>query len=140
MNQFSRVILLAAIALSSALAEAKTFRATEVDSSKWAMLTSGQMTDIIIEFREGDELPVSFLAEGYLFSTTHTATSYIGIKKNFWLKFSEGSSTMLMSLDGNEFKPFNQVITGSLTAGAGNETNHGVANNIQINLKAFIKN
>lgn len=138
MKQVKVLILLVTIALSAQV-EAKKLRATEMDSGQWAKLASGQMSDVIIEFRSGDELPMSFYAEGDLFATTHTSTNYIGIKRNFWLKFSDLSGTMLMSLDGSEYKPFNQVIAGSLTAGASEEQNHGVANEIQVNLKAFIK-
>ena len=48
---------------------AKTLRATEIEASEWKNLSQGKLQDVIIEFRQGDELPVSFETQGDLIET-----------------------------------------------------------------------
>ena len=123
--------------LLTGVAEAKTIRATEMNSSLWSRLTAGTAEELIVEFRQGDELPVSFTAEGDLLETTRTGTSYVSVKRNFWLKLQ--NDNIQMSLDGAAYKSIKDVISGSLTAGAGSEQNGGVANAINLGLKANLK-
>lgn len=118
-------------------ASAKVMRATEMGSVMWSDLSHGKLSDVIIEFRQGDELPVSFAAEGDLIETKRSSVSYIGIKRNFWISLSQND--LKLSLDGVNFKKFSDLLTGSLEAGAGSDQNGGVANSINIVFKAFLK-
>ncbi|MGZ3768994.1 MAG: hypothetical protein ACXVCP_06860 [Bdellovibrio sp.] len=119
------------------IAEAQNIRATDMDKNQWSKLYAGELQGITIEFREGDELPVTFTTEGDLFTSTRTPASYVGVKRNFWIKVN--SKTVMMSLDGNNYKPFNDVVTGSFAAGTTPEESNSVANSIQLNLKMFLK-
>ncbi|MES2803473.1 MAG: hypothetical protein V4654_13350 [Bdellovibrionota bacterium] len=125
------------IALLAGAAEAKTIRATEMGASVWSDLAKGTLSDIIVEFRQGDELPVSFVAEGDLVETTQNSTSYIGVKRNFWLKVKRAN--VLMSLDNITYKDISDVISGSFMANAGAGQNGGIANTLNLAFKAYLK-
>ena len=118
-------------------AQGKVIRATEMGTSMWSDLAQGKLGDIIIEFRQGDELPVSFEAQGDLLETRQTGVSYVGIKRNFWLRLSQNN--LEISLDGVTFKKITDVLKGSLEAGAGTAQNGGVADAINITFKTFLK-
>jgi hypothetical protein len=123
--------------LYSGLAEAKSIRATELNGSLWARITAGSSEELVVEFRQGDELPISFSTEGDLLETSRVGASYVNVKRNFWLKI-EGSDVQ-MSLDGSVYRPIKDMISGSIVAGAGSGDNGGVANSISIGLKANLK-
>lgn len=122
--------------LVAGVAEGKTIRATEMTSSQWSEL-SRVSGDLIVEFRQGDELPVTFSAEGDLLETTHMATSYVGVKRNFWVRVQQ--TKLQMSLDGTSYKDISDVLSGSFQAGAGSDQNGGVASAINLALKAYLK-
>lgn len=138
MKLLTTTALVMGLLISTQFAEARTIRATEMSGSKWAQLTQGKLQDLVVEFREGDELPMTFVAEGDLIATTHSPITYVTIKRSFWLK--AGHNTLDMSLDGNTFKPFNQVITGQAGIGALPDQEGGPATSIQATFKAFLKN
>ncbi len=134
-NVFGVVMMLSLLLGSSA--EAKTIRATEMSGSLWSRLTAGSAEELIVEFRQGDELPVSFSAEGDLLETSRVGVSYVQVKRSFWLKLE--NNDVQMSLDGTAFKPIKDMVTGSLTAGAGSGDNGGIANAINLGVKANLK-
>ena len=93
--------------------------------------------EVIVEFRKGDELPVTFAAEGDFVETTKPATSYVGVKRDFWLKLK--NDKVQMSFDGTTYKEISEVVTGNLSANANSGENGGIANTIQVVLKAHLK-
>jgi len=137
MKKAKTLLIAGCLLLCAGASEAKTIRATEMNSSLWSSLSNRALSELIIEFRQGDELPVSITAEGDLMETTQSATSYIGVKKNFWLKVQQDE--IQMSLDGTNFKNINEVVTGSIEAGTGSDQSGGIANAITLALKAFLK-
>lgn len=137
MKLLTQATLIIGLVIATTFAEANTIRATDLSGTQWSKLQSGQLDNLIIEFRQGDELPFTFIAEGDLFATTQSVPSYIGIKRTFWMKFSGNS--LLLSLDGTNYKPYNEVITGSFNAGVLPDQNSS-ANSIQMQFKAFLKN
>jgi len=120
----------------AAASPAKAFRATDMRSSDWDAIQKAQQ-DVIVEFRSGDEIPVSFASEGDLLETTTTGVSYVKVKRDFWLKIS--SAGIQMSLDGSEFKPISDVLKGSFQAGAGAQSPGQPANSINLLLQAYLK-
>ena len=132
------IVLTGMLVLTGAVpASAKVVRATEMGSSMWSDLTKGKLDEVTVEFRQGDELPVAFEAQGDLMETRQTSVSTVGIKRNFWLKLSQND--IVISMDGTTFKKLNEVTSGSLEAGAASATNGGVADAINIVFKAFLK-
>lgn len=121
--------------LVSGITNAETIRATELTADVMEKLQSN--CDIVVEFRLGDRLPVQLKAEGDLLETEDVTPTYVVIKKNFFIKPSE--NTLLLSFDNSVYKPFNELITGSLTAGASSNKNGGPANVVDIFLKVFLK-
>lgn len=136
-NKVMAVITGLSLLILAGVAEAKTVRATEMTPAQWTSFQKGELTDVTIEFRQGDELPVTLLAQGDLMETTQTATSYVGIKKSFWIKSQSGK--IQISLDGTNFKDIGDVLSGSLEADAGSATSGGIANGINVTFKAFLK-
>lgn len=130
-------LIIAGLFLVGLSAQAKTIRATDLGSSVWAEISKGTLNDVTIEFRQGDQLPVSFSAEGDLFETTQNSVGYVGIKKNFWIKLQ--NNNILMSLDNSTFNNIKDVISGSFEAGTGADQNGGSANALNLALKAYLK-
>jgi hypothetical protein len=130
-------LIIAGLFLVGLSAQAKTIRATDLGSSVWSEIRKGKLSDVTIEFRQGDELPVSFSADGDLFETTQSSVGYVGIKRNFWIKLQ--NSNILMSLDNSNFKDIKEVISGSFEAGTGADQNGGLANTLNLALKAYLK-
>jgi hypothetical protein len=118
-------------------ASGKIVRAPDMGNTMWSDLARGKLGNIIVEFRQGDELPVSFEAQGDLLETRQTSLSSVVIKKNFWLRLAQNN--IELSLDGTIFKKLSDVLTGGLEAGAGSGQNGGVADAINIVFKAFLK-
>ncbi|MBL7544128.1 MAG: hypothetical protein JNL11_09940 [Bdellovibrionaceae bacterium] len=132
-------LLVAGVLLLSAVVQAggKVFRATDMGTTTWSDLAKGKLGDVVVEFRQGDEVPITFEAQGDLVETKQASVNYVGIKRNFWLRLSQND--IEISMDGTTFKKLNEVLTGSLEAGAGSAQNGGVADAITIMFKAFLK-
>ena len=132
-------LLMIGILVLSGVAHAgeKVVRATDLGTTMQSGLTNGGFSNVIIEFRQGDELPMTLEVQGDLAETTQASVSRIGIKKNFWIRLSQNN--LEISLDGTTFKKLNELLTGSLQAGAGSAQNGGVADAISIIFKAFQK-
>lgn len=139
MRNINKIIILLGLCLQFCIAQAsrKVIRVTEMDATMRSELSRGKLNDITLEFRQGDELPISFEAQGDLLETRQNSISYIGVKKNFWLLLNQ--DTIEMSLDGTNFKKMSEVITGSLEAGTGTGQSTGVVESINFVLKAFLK-
>lgn len=125
------------IALGTSAAEARTVRATELTAKIWSQLDKGEIEDLIIEFRQGDEIPVTLQTEGDLLETKSANPSYVGVKRSFWVRMEQNQ--ILMSLDGVQFKPFHQMLSGSFTVGASSDQSGGPANAINMLFKGFLK-
>lgn len=133
-------LLLMSLALAlclSSVSQAKTVRATEMSSDLWSRPSAGVSSELIVEFRQGDALPVTFSSEGDLIETSQSGVSYVTVKRNFWLKLI--GNDVQMSLDGAAYKPISDVVTGSFSAGAGSGSNGGPANAINLVLSAYLK-
>lgn len=137
MEVLKAILIAAALIVFAGTCHAEVIRATELNSSTWSAFAKGALNDLVVEFRQGDELPFHFSVEGDLIETTQSVPSYIGIKRNFWLKVK--SNKILISLDGAAFRGLNEVLTGQLEAGANADQSGGVANAVNVALKAFLK-
>jgi len=111
-----KTIVLVAGLLMTSFANAKSIRATELNASFWDNLQRRTMTEVIVEFRQGDEIPVTFSAQGDFLESIQSGTTYVSVKRSFWIKVT--GSDLQMSLDGGTFKPLNQVVKGSISADA----------------------
>lgn len=137
MNTTVKIMIVALGLCLTSIAEAKTVRATEMNSSLWSKLTAGTADELIVEFRQGDQLPVNLSAKGDFLETTQPGVAYVSVKRNFWLKLQ--NSDVQMSVDGSTFKPLKEVVGGILTAGTDADQSGGIANAISIALEAYLK-
>lgn len=124
------------IALTSSLF-AQTFRASDLTSQIWSKYHKGEIQELTVEFRQGDKLPVSLQLEGDLLETSEANPSYVTVQRSFWVQMKQNA--LELSLDGTHFKPFKQLTNNTLTVGTGAEQQGGIANAINIGLKALIK-
>jgi hypothetical protein len=133
------VVVFALIAATVGFADsATTIRATQLTSKIVNDLQNGTVQDLIIDFRQGDRLPLTFLAEGDLLETNQVTPSYVVVKRPFWMRMTKNS--VMMSLDGLNYKNIRDVVTGSITASASDQgTESGTANMISVLFKAFLK-
>lgn len=132
-----QMMVLAVSLCIGGIAQAKTIRATEMNSDLWAKLTAGVSSELIVEFRQGDELPVTFASKGDFLETVQVGTSYVEVKRDFWLRLQ--GNDVQMSLDGTTYQPIKDVVTGSFSAGANSGSNGGPANAINLVLEAYLK-
>lgn len=131
--------IITVLALSSVgLAETKTIRATQLDNNFFTELNSGKLGEVIIEFRDGDELPFTVNAEGDFLEVSKPAVSYIKVKRNFQIKLIPGEDNVFISLGGDVYKPINKIVSGQFTLGA-NSTSGTLANSLSMSLKAYLK-
>ena len=124
------------IIMSQAVASS-SIRATNLNPKVWSEFESGKTSEILVEFRQGDRLPVTFQAQGDFLETSESNPSYVTVKRPFWVNFSKTKITM--SLDGSRFQPIQDVVKGMFTIGASDQMPTGVANAINMILKAEIK-
>lgn len=131
-----KIIITMSLVLS-ATSQAKTVRATELNTNFWQELKKNPI-ETVVEFHEGDELPVSFTAEGDFFETSGANSfSYVTVKRNFWLKMDK--SGVKLSLDGVTYKSISETISGAFEAGAGASASGTAASSINLMFKANIK-
>ncbi len=125
------------VSQSHALGVIQSIRATEVTPKMFAELEKGTSGDVVVEFRQGDRLPVSIKTEGDLLETVDSTATLVSVKRSFWLKLEQNQLTM--SLDGQMFKPISQSLTGSLTVRGSGENIETPINAIHVLFKAYIK-
>lgn len=135
MKHTVQLVLITALILVAAMSEARTVRATELSGLRWEDLSAKDGDEVVIEFREGDEIPVHFAMSGDFAEMNGDAANLLHIKKNFYLKIVHDQ--VAVSLDGAQYKPLPEVMTGTLQAGA-NESG-GIANALNIMLTASQK-
>ncbi len=123
--------------VGTARGEVKALRASEMNPKQWSEVLADTNHKYIVEFRKGDELPVSFDVEGDLLETNKSSVSYVGVKKNFWMRLSDNN--VEISFDGSSFQDLTKALTGVLQADAKADENGGSANSINILLKAFLR-
>ena len=139
MKQTINTIILVALVTIGHMATAQTrvLRAREMNSDQWSEIFKKGSEDFTVEFRQDDEIPVSFSAQGDLLETSKAGISYVQVKRTFWLKLQ--NKDVVLSLDGNNFKPLNQVVSGSFSAGAGSGQSGLPVNAIELSLRALLK-
>jgi len=135
LKQVLQIASVAVFILYAGISEAKPLRASEMDQATWSQVFSGQLKEVVIEFRGGDTLPVSFTAEGDFFETLQIQPTPLKVKRDLWMRAN--SSVFEFSLDGITFKPLSQLAQGEFAVGLNSkDASNGRATGILINLKA----
>lgn len=133
------MMLLACLVTVPTSATAKTaIRVTELNPKVWSDLEKGIAQELLIEFRQGDRLPITLGAQGDLIETTESHPSYVTVRRSFWIKLTQAD--VQMSLDGSTFRPINQIVGGTFNIGASADHTDGrTASAINMLFKAYIK-
>lgn len=82
-------------------------------------LRQGQHPDIAVEFTKGTTLPISFLLKGDLitFVEKDISPGHIEIQQTFYARSIQNE--LMISTDLSVWKPFQEFITGNISAGFG---------------------
>jgi hypothetical protein len=97
----------------------------------------GEASERIVEFRQGDRLPVSLSTKGDFLETVEAGNAYVNVKRNFWLKLKDND--VQVSLDGVTYKPIKDVVAGTFSAGTSADESGGVAGALNVALEAYLK-
>lgn len=135
MKRIFTVLALFATIVAAATSEAKTVRATEITPGMLAQLKSNDA--LVVEFRQGDQLPVNISAVGDLIETAGSGSTVVTVKRNFWLMLQ--NNDVQISLDGSTYKPIKEVLTGSLSADAEASQPGSPANLINVVFATYLK-
>ena len=109
------ILVASTISLSASNANAKTINASKLSENALNAFMSGESDDVL-EFQKGDEIKVTFKAEGDLLETTSGGPAMVKVKKTFYIKID--ADQLLMSFDGQDYRPLKDTITGSLKGSA----------------------
>lgn len=127
------LVFLVASTMMTTGAFAKTMRASQLGESALQSFMSGDHDDVL-EFQSGDKIKVTFKADGDLLESTSNGFTKLKVKTTFYIR--KDNDQLLMSFDGQDFKPLKEVITGRLSANASRDS---AATDINIVLFANIK-
>lgn len=117
-----------------------SIRVSKLSSELIARIQKGEANNLVVEFKEGDRLPVNLKAEGDLFESVDSNPTFVEVKKDFYVKVD--SSNLFMSLDGVNYKPFNQMVRGSVSVGTNADGSNGAgfpAGAINFIFSAFLR-
>ena len=109
----SKKLLVAVVGLvfcGSMAVQASSMRFSELTGDVWEKFQKGELQEVIVEFRKGDLVPVKIRAEGDLLFVDDPSTIYVTIKETLFIKCTQ--TALLMSRDNQDYKPFNELITG----------------------------
>ena len=118
---------------SSSLALADNIRATNLNSVIVSDLLLSKKTHVV-EFRQGDQVPLNFKADGDLFDSKNDFDNILNIKRTFFIKVSQNNISL--SMDGNVYKPIKEAIKGNLSVGSEASPIPGI---IQVLLEVYLK-
>ena len=122
--------LILAASLSATTLFAKTLRLSGLSSTEILTFLEGH-SDNTLEFKQGDIINLKLDVSGEILQAIATPETKVSVKKSFFLRMQEDE--LLMSWDGETFKPFKELITGSMSASA---TGEGSITAVVFKLKA----
>lgn len=128
---------LAMLGASAGYAGTETIRVTQLNSDMWQKLKTGEISQLIVEFRQGDVLPLTVNVGGDLLETTDNHPSNLIVRRPFFVKVEQDK--VLLSLNGTEYKSIQELLKGNINVGASSEENGGPANAINVLVQAFLK-
>ena len=119
-----QITIFAIATLVGLSAQAKSIRATEMKSSDWATLKQNSQEELLLEFREGDEILVAIKAGGDLIEIRKPVNNVVSVKKDFWIRIQ--NNVFQFSLDGQSYKPLTDSLRGNLTIDTDDSGNFAV--------------
>lgn len=136
------IVLMGAILLSSSVMAGAIvpIRSTKLNAEYLSKIQKGEVENAVIEFLEGDRLPINIKAEGDLFESVDSNPTFVEVKKHFFVKIMKNNITM--SFDGVTFKSIKELLGGSLTvntSASNGDTESFPASVINVVFSAFIK-
>lgn len=107
---------------------------SELSKNEFTKILKGNPTNLIIEFTQGDHIPVTITASGDLFEFSDIESQNLAVKRTFFLNFTE-MPNLLMSWNGEKFVPFRELVSGSYEIGFSGQP----ANQVFVNLEVLEK-
>ncbi|MCC6277361.1 MAG: hypothetical protein IT289_05550 [Oligoflexia bacterium] len=127
-------LVLFSIVSSTSISEAKVKRVSEFDGNAYSLQYLLKTGDVI-QFVKGDVITLKVETNGDLLETTQSSPSLVTVKQEFFLREDQGN--ILLSFDGINFKPIQDVLKGNISAGASGST--GVATGINFLMSMYLK-
>ena len=115
-------------------ASMKKIRFSDISSKEFKNILNGNPADLVVEFRQGDQIPISINAVGDIFETRDSEPNHLVVKRSFFLKFDQ-MPTLLMSWDGERFVPFKELVGGKFEIGVEGAPASQININLEINEK-----
>lgn len=140
---FKKMIFLAAALLLNTPLMAGAIvpiRSAKLNAEYLNKIQKGEIDNAVIEFLEGDRLPINIKAGGDLFESVDSNPTFVEVKKHFFVKIMKSNITM--SFDGETFKSIKELLSGSLTvnvSSANGDTQNFPASLIYIVFSALVK-
>jgi hypothetical protein len=136
-NQIILMMAVALAGLNSAHAITKSIRPNQLNEDVFRRLNAGEIPQLVVEFRQGDLLPLTVKIEGDLLETIENHPSSIVVRKPFFVKIEQDK--IQMSMNGIEYKPFQELLKGKIDVGASSDQGGGPANAINVLVQAFLR-
>lgn len=134
-------VILALLLCSAVKADTgSSIRVSKLGPEMMTKIQKGEVKNLVVEFKEGDRLPVNLKAEGELFESVDSNPIFVEVKKDFYVKVT--GSNVQMSFDAVNFSPINELIRGSVSVGANSDNSNTVnfpASVINVIFSAFLK-
>ena len=112
---------------------AKVIHYSELSEAEMHAFMEGKSEDVC-EVRKNDVFKVKLDLSGNVLEATNNNLVKVKVKKGFFLKMSE--QQLLMSWDGEEFKPFKDLLSGQLSVAASGDRS---VDSVSIKLEANAK-
>ena len=113
--------------------ENRVVRFSELSPIEIQQMRTGRLTDVTVEFRQGDKVGVNFEVRGDFLQSDGVISAPLVVKTTFYVKVKENA--FLLSLDGDKFHPLSEIVKREISVGV---SGNPVAE-IQLMLKALLK-
>lgn len=117
-------------------AQADVLRWADLTDEHWKLLEDKKMDEIILEFRKDEKIPIEFSILGDLLQTEkQEPKTVLQVQRNFWVKFD--NDQIALSLNGEQFQPIPDLLSGVIHLGANPIKNKHDAKNAGLFLQLF---
>jgi len=90
-----------------------------------------------VQFRQGDRIPMTFVAEGDLLESADGQPIYLTVRRGFFMKMV--GNDILMSLDGTQYKKISDLLKGTISADASATDPSQIVSAINLKLQEYLK-
>lgn len=128
---------LSALSISSAFATPTSLLFSKMTEEDVNHFLKGE-DEVTVEFRRDDVLPLEILVSGNLLESAPESSAKIKVKQGFFIRVT-AEEKFLMSLDGYQYTPIFDLITGSLKLNASSPSPSEPIEKLTLELNTSVK-